>query len=51
VIRPVIHPVALGNGLPLFRDLAKPLRLDLAEAKSFPDGTVIHVYQPVRTPG
>ena len=49
--RLVILPVALGNGLPLFKDLAKPLRVDLAEAKSFPDGTVIHVYQPVTTTG
>jgi RibD C-terminal domain len=47
----VILPVALGNGLPLFKDLAKPLRVDLAEARSFPDGTVIHVYQPIRTTG
>ena len=47
----VIHPVALGNGLPLFKDLAGPLRLDLAEAKSFPGGTVIHVYQAIRTTG
>ena len=47
--RLVILPVALGNGLPLFKDLAKPLRVDLAEAKSFPDGTVIHVYQPITT--
>jgi dihydrofolate reductase len=45
--RLVILPVALGSGLPLFKDLAKPLRVDLAEARSFPDGTVIHVYQPV----
>ena len=49
--RLVIHPVALGNGLPLFKDLAGPLRLDLAEAKSFPGGTVIHVYQAIRTMG
>jgi dihydrofolate reductase len=49
--RLVILPVALGNGLPLFKDLAKPLRVDLAEAKNFPDGTVIHVYQPIRTTG
>ena len=47
--RLVILPVALGNGLPLFKDLAKPLRVELAEARSFPDGTVIHVYQPIRT--
>jgi len=49
--RLVIHPVALGDGLPLFSDLAKPLRLDLAEAKDFPGGTVIHVYQPIGTTG
>ena len=49
--RLVILPVALGNGLPLFKDLARPLRVDLAEAKTFPDGTVIHVYQPIRGTG
>jgi len=49
--RMVILPVALGNGLPLFKDLAKPLRVDLTEARSFPDGTVIHVYQPVKATG
>ena len=49
--RLVILPVALGNGLPLFKDLARPLRLDLAEARSFPGGTVIHVYRPMRTTG
>jgi len=47
--RLVILPVALGNGLPLFKDLDKPLRVDLTEARSFPDGTVIHVYQPITT--
>jgi dihydrofolate reductase len=46
--RLVILPVALGNGLPLFKDLPAPLRVDLAEAVTFPDGTAIHVYQPVR---
>jgi dihydrofolate reductase len=49
--RLVILPVALGNGLPLFKDLAKPLRVKLTEARTFPDGTAIHVYQPVRTTG
>jgi dihydrofolate reductase len=49
--RLVILPVALGNGLPLFKDLAKPLRVDLAEARSFPGGTAIHVYRPIRTTG
>jgi dihydrofolate reductase len=49
--RLVILPVALGRGLPLFKDLAKPLRVDLAEAKTFPGGTAIHVYRPVTTTG
>jgi dihydrofolate reductase len=49
--RLVILPVAVGSGLPLFKDLAKPLRVDLAEAKSFPDGTVIHVYRPSKITG
>jgi len=49
--RLIIHPVALGNGLPLFKDLPRPLRLDLAEARHFTDGTVIHVYRPIRTSG
>src|SRR5438105_8419193 len=47
----IINPVALGNGLPLFKDLARPLRLELTEARRFPDGTVIHVYQPIRATG
>lgn len=49
--RLIIFPVALGNGLPLFKDLPRPLRLDLAEAKHFPDGTVINVYCPIRNTG
>jgi dihydrofolate reductase len=44
--RLVILPVALGNGLPLFKDLDKPLRLNLAESNTFPDGTIINAYQP-----
>lgn len=44
--RLVTLPVVLGGGLPLFKDLARPLRVDLGEARSYPDGTVIHVYQP-----
>ena len=47
--RLVVLPVALGSGLPLFRDLAGPLRLDLVEARRFPGGTVIHIYQTIRS--
>jgi len=46
--RIVVLPVVLGNGLPLFKDLPKPLRVELMESKAFPDGTLINVYQPVR---
>ena len=49
--RLVILPVALGAGLPLFKDLPRPLRLDLAETRSFSDGRIINVYQPPRTEG
>ena len=49
--RLVILPVALGGGLPLFKDLPKPLRVNLTEARTFADGTAIHVYQPVVATG
>jgi dihydrofolate reductase len=45
----VVHPVAFGGGLPMFRDLAEPLRLELIEARTFDTGTVLHVYRSVRT--
>jgi dihydrofolate reductase len=38
--RLVILPVALDSGLPLFKNLAKPLRVDLTEAVTFPGGTL-----------
>jgi dihydrofolate reductase len=41
----LIHPVALGRGLPLFSDLEKPLDLKLASATAFDGGTVAHVYE------
>jgi dihydrofolate reductase len=42
----VIHPVALGSGLPMFRDLPEALRLKLLEAQTFDTGTVLHIYEP-----
>jgi len=44
--RLVIHPVVIGNGTGLFGTLREPLRLDLVGARTFPSGTVIHVYRP-----
>jgi dihydrofolate reductase len=46
--RLVIEPVALGNGLPMFKDLPAALRLNLVEAKTFSTGTAAHVYQSIR---
>lgn len=42
----LVHPVSIGTGMPLFSRVAQPLRLDLVYAKSFPGGTVAHVYRP-----
>ena len=42
----VIQPVAFGSGLPLFRNLREPLRLELLEAHTFDSGTVLHIYEP-----
>ncbi|MGO9753902.1 MAG: dihydrofolate reductase family protein [Solirubrobacteraceae bacterium] len=44
--RLVINPVALGNGLPLFKDLSDPIELQLVEARTFASGAALHVYQP-----
>jgi dihydrofolate reductase len=46
--RLVIRPVALGGGMPLFKDLLVPLRLRLVDSRAFTDGTAIWVYEPVR---
>ena len=42
----VIHPVAFGSGLPMFRDLPHALRLELIEAHTFDTSTVLHVHKP-----
>lgn len=42
----VIHPVAFGDGLPMFRDLPDTLRLELVAATTFDTGTVLHLYRP-----
>jgi dihydrofolate reductase len=46
--RLVLQPVALGDGLPLFKDLPAPLRLDLVDAHTYSTGGALHVYRPAR---
>jgi dihydrofolate reductase len=41
----VIQPVAFGSGLPMFRDLPNAVRLELLEAHTFDNSTVLHVYK------
>jgi dihydrofolate reductase len=43
--RLLIHPVAIGSGLPIFSDLTYPLRMQLASSTTFPKGCVAHVYR------
>lgn len=42
----LVHPMALGKGLPVFADLATPRRLKLISAKAFPAGSVAQIYRP-----
>jgi dihydrofolate reductase len=44
--RLVINPVALGDGLPLFKDLTDPIGLQLVQSRAFPNGSALHVYRP-----
>jgi dihydrofolate reductase len=44
--RLMIQPAALGQGLPLFRELPAPLHLELVEATTYPSGLAIHIYCP-----
>lgn len=44
--RLILQPVALGEGLPLFKDLTSPLRLELVDARTYPTGAALHVYRP-----
>jgi dihydrofolate reductase len=44
--RLILQPVALGQGLPLFKDLTAPLRLQLVAAQTYDTGAALHVYRP-----
>ena len=42
--RLITHPVAVGGGLPLFKDLEAPLTMELIESKAF-GSTLLRVYR------
>lgn len=41
-----VHPVALGNGKPLFEDLKERINLNLVRANTFKSGVVQLIYEP-----
>jgi dihydrofolate reductase len=43
--RLLIHPVALGTGLPLFSKAPKPISLKLLSSTRFPSGSIANVYE------
>jgi dihydrofolate reductase len=40
--RLILQPVVLGQGLPLFKDLTAPLRLELVDAQTYANGAALH---------
>lgn len=42
----MVHPVALGKGLPVFSELAAPRPLKLMSSRAFPGGSVAQIYRP-----
>ncbi len=42
----LVHPVALGKGLPIFSDVAPLRRLKLISSTAFPGGSVAQIYRP-----
>jgi riboflavin biosynthesis pyrimidine reductase len=42
----LVHPIALGKGLPVFSDLAMPRPLKLVSSRAFPAGSVAQIYRP-----
>jgi dihydrofolate reductase len=44
--RLIVQPVALGEGLPLFKNLTAPVRFELVDAQTYATGAALHVYRP-----
>ena len=46
--QPVVHPVILGSGLPLFKNIKDRIDLNFLKTKTFGCGAVAHYYDPTR---
>lgn len=42
----VVHPIALGKGMPIFSDVVPPRRLKPISSTAFPGGSVVQIYRP-----
>ncbi len=42
----LVHPVALGEGMPIFRDVSRPIDLRLVDSIPFRSGAVAQIYRP-----
>lgn len=47
VLRLIVHPVILGQGMPIFAGRKTPLRLELEDVKTFESGAMIKTYRPI----
>lgn len=47
--RLVVHPIALGRGLPIFAGLESPVHLKLEDLKQFDTGVVVKIYRPTHS--
>jgi riboflavin biosynthesis pyrimidine reductase len=43
-----IHPIVLGSGLPLFKNIRDSIHLKLLKTKTFGSGAVLLYYEPVK---
>lgn len=44
----LLHPVVLGSGKPLFKNIEHKVNLQLAQTKTHPSGVVVLYYQPAK---
>lgn len=44
--RLTVHPVALGEGLPLMHGLPEPQRFELVSSTAYGDGSVVQLVRP-----
>ncbi len=43
-----IHPVVLGNGLTLFKNISEKINLKLLKTKTFGNGATVLYYEPIK---